>query len=771
MKYPKKQKCRRHFISRSFLTGIAFLMLNANAAIPPGYYDTVDTSTSLNLRTSLHEIIDDHQRFPYTSTSTDTWDILETADENPDNPSNIIDIYKNASYTKEGGGNSFYNREHTWPKSYGFPDDGSTNYAYTDTHHLFLSDSGYNSSRSNKPYANCDVACSEKVTLLNNNRGGGPTDSNWTAGSFSAGSWETWDARKGDVARALMYMDVRYEGGVHNVTSIAEPDLILTDDRNLIDSSNTGSNISVAYMGLKSVLLQWHKDDPVDDFERRHTDAVFSFQGNRNPFIDHPEYVECIFENNCSGGPVDTTPPGSPTALNGTGGSGLVDLTWNANTETDLAGYNVYRSETSGSGYVKINGSLATSSTYTDNSVTEAITYYYVVTAVDTSSNESGNSNETSAIPDITPPAPTAAWINEFHYDNNSTDTGEFAEIAGTAGLDLSGWSLVGYNGNGGTSYKTVNLSGVVPNQQNGFGTLSFSFSSMQNGSPDGLALVDNLGGVVQFLSYEGTLVAVDGPANGLTSVDVGVSETSSTPVGHSLQLSGTGQGPSDFTWQTASTNTSGQPNTNQTFDSGTPPQNQSPTASFTFQCNGLSCTFDGSGSSDNDGQITGYTWAFGDGNQDIGATPAYTYISAGSYTVTLTVTDDQGATGQSSQTVTVTDTSGEPSFFENTTIVSIPDRDTIFSDIVVNRSGAAGTVDIAVNITHTYRGDIGIILHAPNGSKYTLKSKDGGDGADNIITTYTANVSGNAQGTWTLEVEDHFRSDTGQLNSWSLQF
>ncbi len=759
-----------NFIGSLILAGISVLSLNVHAAIPIGYYDTVDTLSSAALRTSLHEIIDDHQRFPYTASSTDTWNILEAADQDPDNAGNIIDIYKNASYTKVGGGNSFYNREHSWPKSYGFPNDGSTNYPYTDTHHLFLSDIGYNSNRGNKPFDNCNAGCTENVTLFNNNRGGGLTESNWT----DVSTWETWNARKGDVARALMYMDVRYAGGNHSITGVAEPDLILTDDRNLISASSTGSNIFVAYMGLKSVLIQWHKDDPVDDFERRHTDSVFSFQGNRNPFIDHPEYVECVFESICTGtGGGDTTPPSPPTGLSGSGGSSLVDLTWTANTETDLAGYNVYRSETSGSGYVKINGSLLSSNSFMDNSVTQAITYYYVVTAVDASSNESGNSGEASAIPDITvppPPAETTVWINEFHYDNNSTDVGEAIEIAGNANLDLSGWSLVGYNGNGGSTYKTVNLSGVIPAQQNGFGTLNFAFSSMQNGAPDGMALIDNLGAVVQFLSYEGTFTATNGPANGMTSVNVGVSETSSTAVGFSLQLTGTGQSYSDFNWQSASANTFGQPNTGQTF-TGTPGQNQAPSAAFSFACPGLSCTFDASGSTDPDGFITGYSWTFGDGSQDLGVNSAYTYNAAGSYNVTLTVTDDQGATAQNTQTVTVADTGGEQSFFENNTVTSIPDNDVMFSDLNVVRSGAAGTVTIAVNITHTYRGDISIILHAPDGSSYTLKSKNGGDSANNVIASYSANVSGNAQGIWTLEIEDNFSRDVGQLNTWSLQF
>jgi hypothetical protein len=82
---------------------------------PETYYDSADTSSPADLRFSLHEIIDDHTRFPYTSTATDTWDVLEIADEDQDNANNVIAIYKNASYAKEGGRNSNYNREHAWP--------------------------------------------------------------------------------------------------------------------------------------------------------------------------------------------------------------------------------------------------------------------------------------------------------------------------------------------------------------------------------------------------------------------------------------------------------------------------------------------------------------------------------------------------------------------------------------------------------------------------------------------------------------------------------
>ena len=163
-------------------------------------------------------------------------------------------------------------------------------------------------------------------------------------------------------------------------------------------------------------------------------------------------------------------------------------------------------------------------------------------------------------------------FINEIHYDNTGTDTGEAIEVAGPAGTDLTGWSLVLYNGSNGTLYNTTALSGVIANQQGGFGTVAVSYptNGIQNGSPDGIALV-NGSTVVQFLSYEGSFVAVDGVASGLTSTDIGVSEPSDTPIGDSLQLVGTGSTYGEFTWAVPQPNTFGAVNTGQTFGGGGP--------------------------------------------------------------------------------------------------------------------------------------------------------------------------------------------------------
>ena len=171
-------------------------------------------------------------------------------------------------------------------------------------------------------------------------------------------------------------------------------------------------------------------------------------------------------------------------------------------------------------------------------------------------------------------------FINEFHYDNAGTDAGEFIEIASEAGTNLAGYSLVLYNGNPTQRnvYNTLTLSGIVANQYNGFGTLSFSYPANgiqnggagANGEPDGIALVRPDGTVVEFISYEGSFVAANGPAAGLTSVNVGVFETGNAN-GTSIGRVGSGTQASDFTWALIDDNTPGVVNGGQTFVSAVP--------------------------------------------------------------------------------------------------------------------------------------------------------------------------------------------------------
>jgi hypothetical protein len=166
----------------------------------------------------------------------------------------------------------------------------------------------------------------------------------------------------------------------------------------------------------------------------------------------------------------------------------------------------------------------------------------------------------------VTIPSPEI-WINEFHYKNMGTDSGEFIEIAGPAGFDLSICTIELYNGTTGTNYQTIPLSGIIPNQSNGVGTLSFLAPGMQNGPADGIAIV-KAGLVIQFLSYEGILTGNTGPANGITSTDIGVQESkTTTQIGFSLQLKGTGNKYGDFIWNAPTAESPGTLNAGQTIN------------------------------------------------------------------------------------------------------------------------------------------------------------------------------------------------------------
>ena len=138
-------------------------------------------------------------------------------------------------------------------------------------------------------------------------------------------------------------------------------------------------------------------------------------------------------------------------------------------------------------------------------------------------------STDDAAPPTGGPDCADAAWINEFHYDNSGGDVGEFVEVVLASGLTPADYDLVFYNGSNGSEYRTENLGSATSTTDatSGFQILlQLPSNGIQNGSPDGIALVD-VGTVVEFISYEGTFTATDGPASGMMSTNIGVSETS----------------------------------------------------------------------------------------------------------------------------------------------------------------------------------------------------------------------------------------------------
>lgn len=200
-------------------------------------------------------------------------------------------------------------------------------------------------------------------------------------------------------------------------------------------------------------------------------------------------------------------------------------------------------------------GGTATSTSTTSTSATS--------TSATSSTTTSATTTTTTTTSGMTA---ADVWINEIHYDNDGVDTGEGIEVAGPAGTDLTSYSLELYNGSSGAVYDSVTLSGVIPDQQAGYGTVWFPIAGIQNGDPDGVALVFGGTQVLQFLSYDGVLTAASGPAAGMMSIDIGVSQSSS-PAGESLQLTGTGNTYAAFSWSaTTLLATPNLPNEGQTF-------------------------------------------------------------------------------------------------------------------------------------------------------------------------------------------------------------
>lgn len=240
-------------------------------------------------------------------------------------------------------------------------------------------------------------------------------------------------------------------------------------------------------------------------------------------------------------------------------------------------------------------------------------------------------------------------FINEIHYDNSGSDQDEGVEIAGPAGIDLSSFTLTAYNGNGGASYNSITLSGTIPDEgSSGYGAVFFAIPGLQNGAPDGIALSDASSNV-QFLSYEGSFVATDGPANGITSSDIGVAEIGSD-IGESLQLTGSGTTYGNFSWSGPTTSSYNSINSGQTFGAAMPSLNiispsegstLDPTASITMDVTFSVQNFNVATAGNGDGHIH-YTVDGGSVIMKFDNSPiTLTGLSAGFHTVYMELVDD----------------------------------------------------------------------------------------------------------------------------------
>jgi len=248
------------------------------ADIPDGYYDSVEGLSGNSLKIALHQIIDNHNAQSYGSLhdhfeTTDrkynntVWDMYsDNPNGTPDYVYHFIDSDHCGNYSGEG---DCYNREHSWPKSW-FNNASPMN---SDLFHLYPTDGYVNGHRGNYPYG--DVGSASWIST-NGSKKGSCSNSGYNGIVF-----EPIDEYKGDLARTYFYMSTRY----YNEDSSWDN----TDMTNGAELKNWAVN----------VLLQWHQIDPISEKEINRNDEVYLIQENRNPFIDHPGWVECIWTENC----------------------------------------------------------------------------------------------------------------------------------------------------------------------------------------------------------------------------------------------------------------------------------------------------------------------------------------------------------------------------------------------------------------------------------------------------------------------------------------
>jgi endonuclease I len=279
--------------SRYINSAILFLWLTVCTgalvvAQPAGYYTPAEGKQGEALQQALHAIIDDHTVLSYS----ELWTAFRSTDKRADGT--VWDMYSDipgedppyvytfvtdqcGNYSGEG---SCYNREHSFPKSWF--NDVSTSPMYTDLFHLYPTDGYVNGKRSNYPFGETDRA---SWTSLNGCELG-PSSVNGYSGTII----EPIDTYKGDFARTYFYMATRYYGE---------------------DGGWTGSPMvdgAQLEPWSREMMLRWHNDDPVSSKETARNDAVYALQGNRNPFIDHPEYVQLMYSD--EGGEIpDELPP------------------------------------------------------------------------------------------------------------------------------------------------------------------------------------------------------------------------------------------------------------------------------------------------------------------------------------------------------------------------------------------------------------------------------------------------------------------------------
>jgi endonuclease I len=279
-----KLKYSNHMKLKTLILPFLLLSVFTKAEIPPGYYDAATGKTGPALKTTLCTIITSgHTALSYD----DLWTAFQTTDKKADGK--VWDMYSNCSFTfvsAQCGSYSLecdcYNREHSMPKSW----FNSGTPMYTDLFHLVPTDGKVNGMRSNYPYG--------KVGTATYTSGNGSKLGNCIYPGYSGIVFEPIDTYKGDFARNYFYMATRYENVISNWPG---------NDVNA-DAVLQPNSWPVFEPWFLTMLSEWSAADPVSQKEIDRNNAVYAVQHNRNPYIDHPEYVNAVWKAELTATPV-----------------------------------------------------------------------------------------------------------------------------------------------------------------------------------------------------------------------------------------------------------------------------------------------------------------------------------------------------------------------------------------------------------------------------------------------------------------------------------
>ncbi|WP_343694943.1 endonuclease [Flavobacterium sp.] len=406
------------------------------AQIPSGYYNTA-TGTGYTLKTQLYNIIKGHTDNGYAGlyTTYQTSDV----DNFYENDGTVLDMYSEnpsgtdpynystgstqrcGNYSAEG---DCYNREHIIPQSV-FNEQSPM---VADAHFITPTDGKVNGMRSNYPHGTVSTAT---YTSQNGSKLGSSSVSGYSGTVF-----EPINAFKGDIARMYFYFATRYENTVAGYSY----------------AMFNGSSNQVFTTAFLNVLLAWHAQDPVSAREIARNNAIYARQNNRNPFIDHPEYVNQIWGGTPSG---DTQAPTAPTSLASTSKTSTsISLSWTASTDNvAVTGYDVYANS--------VLKTTVSGTTATITGLTASTAYSIYVKAKDAAGNTSSSSNTISVTTNSSGGTATDLLFSEYIEGSGNNKALEIANNTGSS-VSLSAYTIKKQTNGSGSWSTGLALSGTL---------------------------------------------------------------------------------------------------------------------------------------------------------------------------------------------------------------------------------------------------------------------------------------------------------------------